>query len=336
MGKKIGWSISIVGLVILLSITQALPSNLPPPQQLTLLGKTATAPQQAIDFSYTENTFSSNFSNDEIDFNDTRHHGFKWYLGRFFGWKPTPAKHFYLPDDGPLTIKTGFKRANLSIATATTVKDTKRWVGQAFGGGGYFEAEIKFDPVYVKNLNNKGWPSFWTMAIEHMANLPESQWPSQEKGYVNFIEVDILEYLFKKEDNTNVYGANMHNWFGVWQETCYPKPFCKHSLPYRQVRKTVPPDTDFNKYHKYGFLWVPATRETDGFGQFYFDDKPIGEKITWEIYDNQSPSMIKQPWTFGIIDRQHLVLILGTGENQPMTIRSVNVWQKSGKNNLVQ
>ena len=42
------------------------------------------------------------------------------------------------------------------------------------------------------------------------------------------------------------------------------------------------------------------------------------------------------PWTFGILDQQHVVLILGTGPGEPMTIESVNVWQASAANNLVE
>jgi len=39
---------------------------------------------------------------------------------------------------------------------------------------------------------------------------------------------------------------------------------------------------------------------------------------------------------FDRLDQQHLVLILGTGPNEPMSIRSVNVWQASGADNLHQ
>ncbi len=290
-------------------------------------------PPQAAEAGYTKNTFSSNFSNNDIDVEDTRTHGFNWYVGRFFGWKPTPPHYYESSDETGLVIKTG---KNFSMATAARVKGSKRWVGRAFGGGGYFEAEIKFNPDDVLRPKSKGWPSFWAMSIEHMANLPEEQWAGQEKGYAHFIEVDVLEYLFKEADNIGVYGANIHDWYGAWRETCSPKQFCKYSVPYRHVRKSVPPDTDFNKYHKYGFLWIPATKETKGWGQFYFDDKPIGRKETWTLYEDQAPSMIRRSWNFGILDRQHLVLILGTGENQSMSVRSVNMWQKSDKDNWVQ
>jgi hypothetical protein len=36
-----------------------------------------------------------------------------------------------------------------------------------------------------------------------------------------------------------------------------------------------------------------------------------------------------------VLDRNHLVLILGSGRAQPMTVRAVDVWQASDAANLV-
>ncbi|MGY3366181.1 hypothetical protein ACVWZL_003306 [Bradyrhizobium sp. GM2.4] len=38
--------------------------------------------------------------------------------------------------------------------------------------------------------------------------------------------------------------------------------------------------------------------------------------------------------TFSILDSQHLVLILGTGVGEPMTVKSVRVWQASDAGNM--
>jgi hypothetical protein len=35
------------------------------------------------------------------------------------------------------------------------------------------------------------------------------------------------------------------------------------------------------------------------------------------------------------MDTHHMILILGTGTDQPMTVQSVKVWQASAANNLV-
>ena len=43
---------------------------------------------------------------------------------------------------------------------------------------------------------------------------------------------------------------------------------------------------------------------------------------------------LQQPWQFGILDNQRLILILGTGVGMPMTVASVNVWQSSNSQNM--
>jgi len=172
------------------------------------------------------------------------------------------------------------------------------------------------------------------MAIEHRAGLPEEQWSGQDNGFVHFIEVDIMEYLYKGIYAAHKYGTNIHHWYGKYRTTCTDNAFCRKSLPFLDRAAHVPPETSFNEFHKYGFLWIPATEETEGYAQFYFDDQPVGKKIMWQPFNGQEPSDKLEPWTFGLLDQQHLILLLGTGNNQSMIVRAVNVWQKSRKNNL--
>ena len=78
--------------------------------------------------------------------------------------------------------------------------------------------------------------------------------------------------------------------------------------------KYVPVDTDFTQYHRID-LWVPATATRDGYAEYCFDNRKVGGTIAWSQYTNQEPPP-KPPLTFGIIDKNHLVLILGTGVQQ--------------------
>jgi len=57
---------------------------------------------------------------------------------------------------------------NWNIATAAPANNTQGYVGQAFGGGAYFEAKVKFDPTMVNF--SQGFPAFWGFSIEHAAN----------------------------------------------------------------------------------------------------------------------------------------------------------------------
>jgi hypothetical protein len=95
----------------------------------------------------------------------------------------------------------------------------------------------------------------------------------------------------------------------------------------------VPVNTDYTQYHRYGFLWVPATAIEKGYAEFYFDGQKVGTRTAWSRYSGQAPPP-KAPWTFGILDKNHIVLILGTGLGERMTIRSMDVWQASGSGNV--
>ncbi len=46
------------------------------------------------------------------------------------------------------------------------------------------------------------------------------------------------------------------------------------------------------------------------------------------------PPSASKPWTFGIIDQDHLVIEMGSDNVYPLTVQSVDVWQKSTTSNM--
>jgi hypothetical protein len=180
-------------------------------------------------------------------------------------------------------------------------------------------------------VRSKGWPAFWSAALEHLVNLQTVQWNGQPKGFEHFIEPDFFEYDIPGGGSS--YGGAIHEWYGKYNQTC--RGFCNVLAPY--YLRVVPSNTDFRLFHRYGFLWVPATSAAPGYAEYYFDDQRVGQRTRWVQFKDQPPPVSaksQQLWSFGIIDRQHLVLVLGTGIGEPMTVRSVNVWQASGAGNL--
>ena len=172
------------------------------------------------------------------------------------------------------------------------------------------------------------------MAIEHLAGLPQQLWPGLGEGLYHFVEVDFFELDLKDQvalGIENVYGGAMHDWYGAWNGTC--RAFCRVTTPQFALVRRVPGKVDFTQYHRYGFLWVPATPDKQGFGEYYFDDRKIGLTATWSQYRGQRPPPVA-PWIFSIMDSDHLALVLGTGVNEPMTVASVSVWQASGVQNI--
>lgn len=293
-------------------------------------GQSLQVPPQAAAAKYKVLTFSSAFTADQVDIANTSKSGFKWYPYKFFG-AHTTLSSISLDQNETVTLLGDVTGPNGELATASWTGIPGGFVGTAFGGGGYFEATFKFDPQDVIRNDFSGWPSWWSMSIEHMANLDARQWPGQQKGYEHFIEADFFEYDLKDyaiRNKLNYFGGALHDWFGHSSE-----PYKNVPLPHTVFIREVPIDTDFTQYHRYGFLWVPAAATRDGYAEHYFDGRRVGRRIAWKRYTNQAPPP-KPPWLFSIIDHNHLVLILGTGVNEPMTIRSVNVWQASDRYNI--
>ena len=81
---------------------------------------------------------------------------------------------------------------------------------------------------------------------------------------------------------------------------------------------------------------VPATPSKKGGVCYYFDGELQGCD-TYARFANdgsQTPPPAGEPWLYGVIDTDHLLLIMGCTNADPCTITSVQVWQASAANNL--
>lgn len=307
-----------------------------------------------------ESGFQSTFVDDfgsaaTIDVGATGNPGFKWYTKPFFGGSPTPATELSV-SGGVLTISPGASETgNWQIATASLASNSQGFVGNVFGNGGYFEASIKFNPDKIPNLASnpsqkdlsKGWPSFWSLAIEHATHNQTNadQWPGQVNGYQHYIEVDFFEF------DTNwawdrTYGGAIHDWYGVFLKTC-PGSVCQvvnggagtkfNNLVVDPDKRTLTNGKiDWNRWHKYGLLWVKADASNGykGYVQYYFDGYPTNDYVSWSAPPNGfgpggvAPSQLpNSSYAFSILDTQRLMVILGSGAYQPMSVDDVRVWQ---------
>ncbi len=277
---------------------------------------------------YLELTFDSTLTPNTVDVNQTYESGYDWYVGNFFN--PAPSNPITFNNHSTATVNGSTGNSNLQIATAAlkvVQAPGSGWVGTAFGGGGYFEATLRFDPLLVDRAN--GFPSWWTMTIEHLASLPEVQWIGQPEGYQHFGEVDIFEYD-TVQITPHSYGGALHEYWGAWS----PETGFNENTAPDFVRKP-PQTTRYSDFHRYGLLWVPAKGSSVSKLSWYFDGRKIGADQAWSKMPDASPPPVT-PWQFSVIDKQHLVLIFGSGANQPMTVQSVKVWQASSDENLVQ
>jgi hypothetical protein len=288
-------------------------------------GGSLSAPPEALAAGYTVNTFStqSKFTTGTVDMAATNVAGFQWYMWNYFS-TPQSSSPVTLNADGTVTISNSNGYGGTLTSTVQT-GTSPYFRGTAFGGGGYFEAELAFDAANV-NIS-VGWPAWWTMANEHLIGDINDAWNGQASGYVHFIEADIFEYDITA--GSGLYGSATHEYWGIYNTTC-PGSYCTQ---FKLVIVTPPPVVNFSLYHKYGMLWTPATSATPGSLTYYFDDVLMGS-LSYSQFTTQTPPPTGQPWSYGIIDNNHLTLILGNASAARMQIRSVNVWQATGTHNV--
>jgi hypothetical protein len=224
--------------------------------------------------------------------------------------------------NGVLTITNGTaSQLNYQIATAFPASSAAGWSGHSFGGGAYFEVSLSFDASGVMTAN--GWPSFWSAAIESWANKGAAQWPGQATGYDHAIEDDFFEYD-DPSTGANVYGAALHDWYGIYKATCAPSAYCSKNNTNAPIH--TPTTTDWSQFHTISQLWVSgATNCGNGYVQNYFDGQ-LMSKVTWVDSGAGTPPPTGS-FTFSIIDQDHLNIVLGSGLNQPLQVDYVHVWQ---------
>lgn len=290
-------------------------------------------PAAATAAGYKTLTFSTMvFNTSNVDMSKTYASGFQWYPWNFFGATPD-ATTVTLNSNGSTTLLGNATISQGILATAGKLPSSPFFVGTAFGGGFYVEAELSFRASTVNTA--KGWPSWWSMAIEHLdQQTTTDQWAGQAPGYEHFIEYDFFEYDTAFLTVPNQYGGTLHDWFGIFNSTC-PPAYCAVTTPFSTANRVVPAGTDFALFHRYGALWIPATGSANGMLAFFFDDVQIGPATLYSQFTTQAPPpTLTTPWTWGVIDQQHLALILGAGTSSPVTVRSVHAWQASAANNL--
>lgn len=254
-------------------------------------------------------------------------------VDRLFAWNwfgmraaPSPVRR----DASGDLVLTGTAPQNSQLVSARQTA-LGSWEGFVFGNGGYFEAELAFDPQRVDVSGRTGWPAFWTLSWEHLTDSPASEWPGQPRGYERFIEVDVMEYLLRSSSPDGLlYGGNIHDWYGVWGQSCAgPSPrHCSQSLSFQDIQRRAPAGTDFTRFQRFGALWVPATASRDGYLEWYLNGQRIGRSVTWKPWSAAArPTDAPERWRYSIIDRHHLALIVGTGLGTELKVRRIQVWQ---------
>ncbi len=296
-------------------------------------------PVAAAGAGYTINTFHippGGFSTANVDTAETFAPGFQIYAGRFFnsGSFPPFAGNATINADGSLTV--AGEDVGFQVATAAEIVGSPPWVGTTFGCGAYITAELAMN----ESQDPSSFQSYWYAdAIEQLAypfGDPAENWPGQAADYSAFVEVDTMENIGLSTSKKQHYYTTLHNWYGVYNETC-ASGYCDVNNSFQAANQTfVPNYTDFTQYHRIAVLWVPATGSTNGNISFWFDDIMVNGPYSYAQFSLVTPPTPPPaaPYIFSILDQRHLALIAGGGNKNPVTLRSMDVWQGSGSCNL--
>jgi hypothetical protein len=224
-------------------------------------------PAQAAAVGYTRLVFQEEFDDTSgIDLADTRQPGFNFYTEPPFGFPQLTEisiSNSILRFTGP----GGTANGSLYSTVGTTFPN---WIGFGAVGGAYFEASIAIpNPNFP--IPSPGWPSFWSMANEHL-------WGPLTGTFDGFLEIDFLEYIWGQ--NSQLYQSPLH-WWGNPKHDYNPN--------------IDPPGTvNYTQFHRYGCLRVPGSRI-----DAYFGDVLV-----------QSATYAALPWLAGG-DSQSMPVILG-------------------------
>jgi hypothetical protein len=312
-----------------------------PSQSIANPGQTSqdAIPQGATEAGFETLTWSiTSFSPQNVDLQRTRDSKYKMFIANYFqsgSYTGEDPSNIAINPDGSITLGKGEGHSLLGSVARINERPNTNFVGTAFGGGGYFEAVIKFETQDLSRPEQSSkdaisWPAWWSMSAEHIVQRTDlTQWMLQQPGYEHFVEPDFFEALA----GPNSYIVSVHDWYGIWNVSC--PQYCNSTPQYSEGLVSTN-DVNWREPHKVAGRWIPATDTNRGSLALFLDDRKVAE-WSWSKYDDRlhaPPVMPESPWRFGVIDQQHLVLLISGGFNWPMTVLSIKVWQRDASKNI--
>jgi hypothetical protein len=227
--------------------------------------------------------------------------------------------------DGSVTLAGQSNNYNYGILTGDGHS-----FGIAFGGGMY----IEIDCSWINPLNSThGWPSLWANSVEGRLIPPAPAWPAgiAAGGFGDAIEWDIME-TFSTGWGPTVWDWSLNSQYGVSTIGTTYSPF--NFAWNAQGNVTSGPFDGIRR--KIAARWVPATPTTQGRLEYYLNGALIPAMTNhWNLWNSAvGLPLVNGTTADSIMDFQHFTMLAGTGAENPMTIYSIEIWQKDGLSNL--
>ncbi len=265
----------------------------------------------------TSRTFFDDFNSiSTIDTADTGAAGFNWYVHRkwpnaaspFGNWagittqSATPAGDISIGSS--LLTLSDYPGGSTGLVIQSAVANGAGYIGHAFGGGGYFEVSMAFNPALALSAD-PSWPAIWTTSVEFFVG-----------SATRFAEPDIFEG-FPSGNGFITSIMALHDWDNIGL------------VNYKQEFDNNVGSPTFTSQHRYGMWWIPASKNGGtGIIRRYFDGVFVGQTSYSTTaggspaFDNGNPNGV-----MSVIDGQHLVLNLSCGPSWPAIFDYVSVYQ---------
>ena len=273
----------------------------------------AAAPDVAQQSGFSTLLFSDEFeSAAAIDKSGKGKAGYRWYIDRPYGEVPLTKADFTVKDS-VLTIAPEKPSCNYAFSTYTKAGDT----GFAWQYG-YAEARIRMpaENIPSKEDGRIGWPAFWGISL---ADVRGESW--DRCG-----ELDMMECYYDDEKNEVLYSGTIHDCIRTddGQQRASNAPNANGAYGLREIID--------GEWHTYGALWK------EGHVSWYVDgvlmhtvEYKDDELPTFYFRELPDPLESKKSATnwesaYTILDKEELVVVLGTDKQWPIEVDWVRIW----------
>lgn len=293
-----------------------------PPVGFTTLPGPTSPPAQAVAWGLNTLLWDATLSN--YDANNTKAAGFDLYLNNAFpssfangvaAWTPiitAPATHAgdVSYSGGNLTLATD--RSGIAEGLNSCVWNGSSVIGRSFIPPFYIEVIMSFNPATSTTgaIANNAWPIIWMVPMEFFNGSITTQ---------DFVELDNMEAFPSSMTNAIIVpDANNHDWNN-------------NSAINNTVSPGVPTQAQIgtNLPNRYGRLNIPkASNAGTGIVATYFNDGHILADTNYTATGGASPAATPSNpnGTLSALDGKHYCLLLGAGQNWPITVSRIRVW----------
>ncbi len=247
----------------------------------------------------TDLIFNDDFNDaGSVDNQKTKKAGYKWYITRPYG-APDLEAGDYEVKNGVMTVKNVTPTYNYGLGTT----DMDTFVGFDFNTG-YLEVKLRIPRPRKNTESEKGVPAIWALPSEKLFY-----------GTEHWVELDWLEYW-----GDNYYTICLHE---------QKRPAGGETTQWTKNSNTSFHGLNDGNWHVMGWLWQ------EGLFISYLDGKEV-MRLKWEKGELAWPIQTVNTGelelgAFVKLDEQHLPVIIGGSQDNPLELDYVRVWD--GKTN---